>query len=109
VHLQNEGHAVSEKRIRRLMRLMRVRRENSPPDCFLTLLAADLPEAQHQQARQGAQNLSLSAGWTADRPAKSGVVQRHHLPADAQGLPLFGSHHGLVHAKGFGLAHLQHA
>jgi putative transposase len=29
-HLQNEGHAVNEKRIRRLMRLMRVRRENSP-------------------------------------------------------------------------------
>ena len=34
-HLQNEGHAVNEKRIRRLIR---VRRENSPPDCFLTLL-----------------------------------------------------------------------
>ena len=49
-HLQNEGHAVNEKRIRRLMRLMRVRRENSPPDCFLTLLTADLPKAQHQQA-----------------------------------------------------------
>ena len=34
-HLQNEGHAVNEKRIRRLMR---VRRENSPPDHFLILL-----------------------------------------------------------------------
>ena len=45
-HLQNEGHAVNEKRIRRLMRLMRRRRENSPPDCFLTLLPADLPEAE---------------------------------------------------------------
>ena len=51
-HLQNEGHAVNEKRIQRLMRLMRVRRENSPPDCFLTLLTADLPEAQYKQARQ---------------------------------------------------------
>jgi putative transposase len=47
-HLQNEGHAVNEKRIRRMMRLMRVRRENSPPDCFLTLLIADLPQARHQ-------------------------------------------------------------
>ena len=59
-HPQNEDHAVNEKRIRRLMRLMRVRRENSPPDCFLTLLTADLPKAQHQQARQGAQDLSGS-------------------------------------------------
>ena len=52
-HLQNEGHAVNERRIRRLMRLMRVRRENSPPGFFLTLLTADLPKAQHQKARQG--------------------------------------------------------
>ena len=77
-HLQNEGHAVNEKRIRRLMRLMRVRRENSLPDCFLILLRADLPETRHQQAREGAQDLSLSAGRAADRPAKSGLVQRYH-------------------------------
>lgn len=31
-HLQNKGHVVNYKRIRRLMRLMRVRRENGPPD-----------------------------------------------------------------------------
>ena len=31
-YLQNDGHGVNQKRIRRLMRLMRVRRENSPPD-----------------------------------------------------------------------------
>ncbi len=78
-HLQNEGHAVNEKRIRRLMRLMRVRRENSVPHCFLTLLAADLPETQHQQTRQGAQDLPLSAGRAADRPAQPGLVRRHHL------------------------------
>ena len=65
-HLQNEGHAVNEKRIRRLMRLMRVRRENSPPDCFLTLFTADLPKAQHQQAREGSQDLPLSFGRAAD-------------------------------------------
>ena len=64
-HLQNEGHAVNEKRIRRLMRLMRVRREHSPPDCVLNLLTADLPKAQHQQAREGAQNLPLPAGRAA--------------------------------------------
>ena len=63
-HLQNEDHAVNKKRIRRLMRLMRVRRENSPPDCFLTLLTADLPKTQHQQARQGAQDLPGSDAAT---------------------------------------------
>jgi len=91
-HFQNEGHAVNEKRIRRLMRLMRVRRENSPPDCFPNLLTADLPKAQHQQAREGAQDLSLPAGRAADRSAQSGLVRRHHLPAHAQGLPLSGGH-----------------
>ena len=94
-HLQNEGHAVNEKRIRRLMRLMRVRRENGPPDRFLYLLTADLPKAQHQQAREGAPDLPLPAGRAADRQAKSGLVQRHHLHSDAQRLPVFGGHHGL--------------
>ena len=58
-HLQNEGHAVNEKRIRRLMRLMRRRRDIGPPDQFLILLRADLPETQHQQAREGAQDVFL--------------------------------------------------
>ena len=78
-HLQNEGHAVNEKRIRRLMRLVRVRRENGPPDRFLTLLTADLPKTQYQQARQGPQDLRLPARWTAHRPAQSGLVRGHHL------------------------------
>jgi hypothetical protein len=73
-HFQNEGHAGNEKRIRRLMRLMRVRRENSPPDCFLTLLAALLPKAQHRQALEGAQNLPLPAKRVAHRQAQSGLV-----------------------------------
>ena len=68
-HLRNQGHAVHEKRIRRLMRLMGVRRENSVPHCFPTLLTADLPETQHQQAREGPQELSLSAaGLLVNRP-----------------------------------------
>jgi len=108
-HLQNEGHAVNEKRIRRLMRLMRVRRKNSPPDCFLPFLTADSPKTQHQQAREGAQDLPLSAGRAADRQAQSGLVQRHYLHSDAQRVPLPGGHHGLVHPQGVGLADLQHA
>ncbi|RJL05040.1 transposase [Paracoccus aestuarii] len=47
-HLRNDGHAVNEKLIRRLMGLLGVRRENGPPDRFLTLLTADPSEAQHQ-------------------------------------------------------------
>ena len=108
-HLQNEGHAVNEKRIRRLMRLMRRRREIGPPDQFLILLRADLPKTQHQQAREGAQDLPLSAGRAADRQAKPSLVRRHHLFADAQRLPLFGGHHGLVHPQGSGMAHLEYA
>ena len=90
-HLQNEGHAVNEKRIRRLMRLMRlmrVRRENSPPDCFLTLLTADLPKARHQQACEGAQDLSLSAGRAADRQVQSGLPLAHEdMHCRATGAP----------------------
>ena len=70
--LQNEGHGVTEKRIRRLMRLVYVRRENSPPGLFLpNLLAADLSKARHWQAREGAPDLPLSAGQAADRPARA--------------------------------------
>lgn len=46
-HLRNESHLVNEKRIRRLMRLIGVRRGIDPPDQFLNLLTADLPKAKH--------------------------------------------------------------
>ena len=77
-HLQNEGHAVNEKRIRRLMRLMRP----LSADCVAIACRAtdaDLPEAQYQQARERAQDLPLSAGRAADRQAKPSMVRRHHL------------------------------
>jgi putative transposase len=77
-------HGVNQKCIRRLMRLMCVRRENSPSDCFLNLLTGDLPEAQHQQAEKGAQDLHLSdsGGLRVDRPGQ-GLKRRHHHSADA--------------------------
>ena len=42
---------------------------------------ADLPEARYQQAREGAQDLPLSARRSAGGAAQSGLVRRHHLPA----------------------------
>ena len=79
--LQNEGHPVNSKRIRRLMRLMRRRRENSPPDCFLTLLRADRPEAQRQRTREGAHDLPLPAGGLrVDRPNRVWCADITDLP-----------------------------
>ena len=51
-HLQNEGHAVNEKRIRRLMRLTR--------------LMPIYQKAQHEQARERLQDLPLPARRAAD-------------------------------------------
>lgn len=70
---------------------------------------ADLPETECRHASKGAQDLSLPAGWTTDRPAPSGLMRRQRLPADAQGLSLFGGHHGRVHPQGSGLADIEHA
>ena len=51
-HLQNEGHAVNEKRIRRLMRLMRLMPIYQKPNT--------------SKPAKGAQDLPLSAGRAAD-------------------------------------------
>ncbi len=94
-HLQNEGHAVNQKRIRRLMRLMCLMPIYQKPDT--------------SRPAKGAQDLSLFAGRAAGGAAQSGLVRRHHLSADAKGLPLSRRHHGLVYSEGSGLAHLEHA
>ena len=44
---------------------------------------ADLPKAQHQQTRQGSQDLPLSFGRAAGGQARSGLLRRHHLSAAA--------------------------
>ena len=94
-HLRNEGHAVNV--------------QARPAADAAHASDADLPEARHQQAREGAQDLSLSAGRAAGGAAQPGLVRRHHLPADAPGLSLSGGDHGLVHPQGAGVAHLEHA
>jgi putative transposase len=55
-HLQNEGHALNEKRIRRLMRLMRL---------------MPIHQTQYQKTREGSKDLPQLAGRAADQLAQS--------------------------------------
>ena len=94
-HLRNEGHLVNEKRIRRLMRLMGLMPIYQKPNT--------------SKAAKGTQDLSVSAesGLRVD-PPQPGLGRRHHLSADAQGVPASGGDHGLAHPQGAGLADLEH-
>lgn len=106
-HLQNEGHAVNQKRIRRLMRLMRLMPIYQKPDTSrpakghktYPYLLGGLRVERPNQVLLSAMPASPAGQW----------VRRHHLSAHAPGLSLFGGRHGLVHAQGAGLAHLEHA
>jgi hypothetical protein len=93
-HLQNEGHAVNEKRIRRLMRLMRLMPIYQKPD-------TSKPAKGHKTYPY------LLGGLRVDRPNQVWCADITYLPM--RGLPLSGRHHGLVHPQGAGLAHLEHA
>lgn len=86
--LRNQGHSVNDKRVRRLMRLMGVRRDNHPPDRCLILLAADdekpntiRPTKGHKTTRDPLRDLRV------DRPSRD-RSRRHHHPADATRSPL---------------------
>lgn len=59
-HLQNESHAVNEKRIRRLMRLMRLMPIHQKPNTRCPATHACMRE--REQAREGPRDLPLSAG-----------------------------------------------
>src|SRR5207248_5372099 len=69
----------------------------------------DLPAPEYEQAGSGAQDLSVPAARARDRAGQSGVVLRHYLHPDGQGLSLPGGGHGLGEPRGAGLAPLQHA
>src|SRR5258706_9511087 len=69
----------------------------------------DLPAPEYEQAGSGTQDLSLPAARARDRAGQSGLVLRHHLHPDGQGLSLPGGDHGLGQPRGAGLAPLQHA
>ena len=106
-HLQNEGHVVKHKRIRRLMRLMRLMPIYQKPDTRCPATHACMCE--REQAREGPQDLTVSLGRFAAGAAQLGLVHRHHLPAQASWRPLSRCHHGLAHPKGSGLAYPEHA
>jgi putative transposase len=72
-HLQNDGHVVNYKRIRRLMRLMRLMPIYQKPDTRCPATHACMCE--REQTREGAQDLSLSAGRAACGTAQSGLVR----------------------------------
>src|SRR5207253_1974975 len=69
----------------------------------------DLSAPEYEQAGSRTQDLSVPSAWARDRPGQSGLVLRHYLYPDGQGLSLLGGDHGLGEPRGAGLAPLQHA
>jgi putative transposase len=80
--LRGEGFEVGRKRVRRLMRLMG--------------LEVNLSKTQHQRQAAGPRHLSVFIAESGDRAPQPGLVRRHHLHPDGQGVRLSGGHHGLA-------------
>jgi len=57
---------------------------------------------------QGAQGLAVSSEGVEGGADEPGLGGGHHISTDATGLSLPGSHYGLTHSQGAGLAYLEH-
>ena len=86
---------IDRKRAQRLMRLMG--------------LEAIYPKPRLSQNDDGASDLPVFAAECGDRAAQPGVVQRHHLRADAAGLDVLDGGHGLVQPLRAVVAVVEHA
>ena len=69
----------------------------------------DLPQAAAVAEHDGAPDLPVFAAERGDRAARPGVVQRHHLRADAAGLDVPDGGHGLVQPLRAVVAVVEHA
>jgi putative transposase len=107
-HLRNEGHPVNEKRIRRLMRLMGLMPIYQAPN-------TSTPAKGHKTYPYLLRGLRVDRPnqvWCADITLASGKQSTglfsYPPHPDAARVPLSGGDHGLAHAQGAGMAHLQH-
>lgn len=93
-YMMRQGHTCGRHRVRRLMRLMRLVPIYQEPNTRSPATHACMRE--RGQEASAAQDLALPAEERGDRPPEPSLVRRHHLYPDATGLPVSGSHHGLV-------------
>jgi putative transposase len=84
--MQRDGFVVNRKRVKRLMRVMGIE--------------AIYQKTQYQSRPSGAQGVPLPAAGSDNRPAEPGVVRRHYLCANGQGVCVSGRGHGLVQPAG---------
>jgi len=71
-------------------------------------IGVDLPQAASVAERDGTSNLPLFAAEYEDRAAQPGVVERHHLRADAAGLDVLDGGDGLVQPMRVVVAIVEH-
>ncbi len=79
-----------------------------PPGTQIDAAVCDLSGSQYVHATPGTPDLSIPAAAYGDRPAQSGLVQRHHIYPDEVGVSVSGGNHGLGSEKGVVLESVEH-
>jgi hypothetical protein len=67
------------------------------------------PQTSKDAAEKVVKNIRRKTRQTYSAVSQPSLVRRHHLPADAAWVFIFGRHHGLAHAQSACVAHLKHA